>query len=56
MPVEIRELLIQTKIVVGARPGADAPNAEHMAQLKKQVVQECLKVLRDRTARKMSER
>lgn len=51
MPVEIRELVIQTHIAGGKQVAHEALSAEKIAQLKKQIVQECLWALRDKAAK-----
>ena len=48
MPIEIRELSISTRIVNGPAP-APALTESQVQQLKKQVMQECLKLLQART-------
>lgn len=45
MPVEIRELVIKTNIVAGEQQ-SDSVSKQHIAMLKQQVVQECLKALK----------
>jgi hypothetical protein len=50
MPVEIRELVIQTRIVSPAR-AQDVPAGDQLAQLKQQIVQECLKAIKDKPPR-----
>lgn len=48
MPIEIRELSISTRIV-NTPPPALALSESQVQQLKQQVMQECLKVLKART-------
>ena len=55
MPVEIRELVIQTNIVSQAKP-QEAPGGEQLALLKQQIVQECLKAIRDKAPRNTLDR
>ncbi|GAB3408093.1 DUF5908 family protein [Massilia agilis] len=50
MPVEIRELVIQTNIVSPART-QEAPGSDQLALLKQQIVQECLKAIKDKAPR-----
>jgi Family of unknown function (DUF5908) len=47
MPVEIRELVIKTHIVSRLDANAAVPRAEDLQQLKQQIVQECLKALKN---------
>ncbi|MCI3944231.1 hypothetical protein K0038_01239 [Pseudomonas syringae] len=56
MPVEIRELVIQTRIVSHDETEKEPLSAERMAQLKKTVVQECLRLLKEKTAKRIADR
>jgi len=56
MPVEIRELQIHTNIASRSATEKEMLSQEKIAQLKKQIVQECLRVLKDKTARTGFER
>lgn len=56
MPVEIRELLIQTTIVSRTEARRDALSPEQLALLKSQVVQECLRLLREKSAKSAFDR
>jgi hypothetical protein len=55
MPVEIRELVIKTHIA-GAKPAEPPLTPEKLAQLRQQIVQECLKQLGGKAARKKFDR
>lgn len=48
MAVEIRELVIKTNIVSRNEPERAPIPVEQLLMLKKQIVQECLKALRDK--------
>jgi hypothetical protein len=50
MPVEIRELVIQTHIVSNSR-AAEALSHEKLQLLKQQIMEECLKALKDKAQR-----
>lgn len=56
MSVEIRELVIKTSIVSGQLPAARQLRQEELQALKRQIVQECLKVLQEQHPAKRFER
>jgi hypothetical protein len=56
MPVEIRELVIQTTIASRHDGGKEALSPEKLALLKSQVVQECLRALRDKSVKSVFDR
>lgn len=56
MPVEIRELVIHTRIVSHDATERESLSVEHMAQLKRAVVQECLRVLKEKATRRRVDR
>lgn len=56
MPVEIRELVIRTNITSSNTRGESVLETEKLVQLKQQIVQECIKVLKDRTPKNSFDR
>ena len=51
MPVEIRELVIRTTVVNPQGTKSEALQPQELAVLKQQIVQECLRVLREKNSR-----
>lgn len=51
MPVEIRELIISTRIVSRDDGAGEGLSPERLALLKKHIVQECLRALKDKPAK-----
>jgi hypothetical protein len=49
MPVEIRELIIKTEISVGDRNYSSGIKEDDFQSLKKQVLEECKKIITERT-------
>ena len=56
MPVEIRELVIKTSITSTAARGDEPVTTEKLQLLKQQIVQECIKVLKDRAPKNSFDR
>lgn len=51
MPVEIRELVIRTTIVSPQGAKSDMLKPQDLAALKQQIVQECLRVLKEKDSK-----
>ncbi|MCF5467837.1 DUF5908 family protein [Pseudomonas syringae] len=51
MPVEIRELVIHTRIISRNETPGEVLSAERIASLRKSIVQECLRALKDKAAK-----
>ncbi|WP_157262333.1 DUF5908 family protein [Pedobacter sp. PACM 27299] len=49
MAIEIRELIIKTEISVGDRNYLSGIKEEDLRQLKKQIMEECRKIIAERT-------
>jgi hypothetical protein len=56
MAVEIRELVIRTSIVSRSGQERDAATAEKILVLKRQIVQECLRALKDKSVKNRFDR
>ncbi len=56
MPVEIRELVIKTNIASSRDREAETLSSEKLSQLKQQILQECLKELKDRAVKNSFDR
>jgi predicted ThiF/HesA family dinucleotide-utilizing enzyme len=56
MPVEIRELVIQTTIVSRPAGSPEPLSPVQLSALKKQIVQECLRLLQERPGKMGFER
>lgn len=56
MPVEIRELVIKTNISSRNEPEKETLNPEKLSQLKQQIMQECLRALKDRAVKNSFDR
>ncbi|WP_248798705.1 DUF5908 family protein [Pseudomonas sp. MWU13-2105] len=56
MPVEIRELVIRTAIVSRDERESELLNSEKITLLKKSIVQECLRALKEKTSRSRFDR
>ncbi len=49
MPVEVRELIIKTEIKSSASPTSAQLDAQELKRLKQQILDECLKLFKDKT-------
>jgi len=56
MPVEIRELIIKTNVISNSHHAPAQLRQEELQALKKQIMEECLKVLHDRSKKSNLER
>ena len=56
MPVEIRELIIKTEISVSDRNYLSGIKEEDLRQLKRQVLEECKKIIVERTKKNSDKR
>ncbi len=56
MPIEIRELIIKTEIVVNDRNYLASIKEESLKQLKVQVLEECKKLIAERTKKSSYQR
>lgn len=56
MPVEIRELIIKTTIESSAKKSADTIDESKLKELRQQIVQECLKTLKNQQQKNIHKR
>jgi hypothetical protein len=56
MPVEIRELVIKTNVLSAKAQVDDAAINEKLASLKQQVIQECIKAIKDKVFKRSFDR
>jgi hypothetical protein len=56
MPVEIRELIIKTEIVVGKKNDSNAAAQVNLAAIKRQLLAECKRMLAEDNKRRTNKR